>query len=90
MLHLIFGILLYFLPTIIGRHKRDVMGIFVVNLLLGWTVIGWIIALIWACSSESYVPVRYVPVPAGARFCCSCGAAAMPGAHFCAACGRTV
>ncbi len=90
MLHLVFGFLLYFLPTIIGRNKRDVMGIFLVNLLFGWTVIGWVIALMWACSAESYTPVRYVPVPAGARFCCNCGTGIYPGAHFCTACGRSV
>jgi len=36
MLHLIFGFLLYFLPSIIGRDKRDAAGIFLLNLLLGW------------------------------------------------------
>ena len=88
MLHLIFAVLLYFLPTIIGRHKRDAAGIFLVNLLFGWTVIGWVIALIWACTGENYAHVHFVP--AGARYCCQCGAIAYPNAHFCTACGRTV
>ena len=89
MFFLIISVLLYFLPTLIGRHKSDAMGIFIVNLLFGWTVIGWMIALIWACTSERYVPVRFVPVSSG-RFCCQCGAFAPYGAHFCGACGRTV
>jgi len=90
MLHLVLGILLYFLPAIIGRHKRDAAGIFLVNLLLGWTVIGWIIALIWACTSEND-PVRYVSVPVPQRYCCQCGSGiAYSGAHFCTACGRAV
>jgi len=89
MFFLIFSMLLYFLPTLIGRHKADVMGIFIVNLLFGWTVIGWLIALIWACSAERYVPVRMVPVSAG-RFCCQCGALSPYSAHFCAGCGRAV
>ncbi|HTZ32802.1 MAG TPA: superinfection immunity protein [Methylomirabilota bacterium] len=90
MLHLVLGILLYFLPAIIGRHKRDAAGIFLVNLLLGWTVIGWIIALIWACTSEND-PVRYVHVPVPQRYCCQCGSGiAYSGAHFCTACGRAV
>jgi hypothetical protein len=87
MLHLLFAVLLYFLPTIIGRHKHDAAGIFLLNLLLGWTVIGWIIALIWACTGES---CAHVYVPAGARYCCQCGSIAHPYAHFCAACGRSV
>jgi hypothetical protein len=90
MLHLAFLILLYFLPAIIGRDKRDAAGIFLLNLFLGWTVIGWVIALIWACAAEPYVPARLVAVPSGARFCCQCGTVAYPGAHFCTACGRTV
>ncbi len=91
MLFLIFSILLYFLPALIGRHKADAMGIFIVNLLFGWTVIGWIIALIWACAAERYVavPVRAGPVSSG-RFCCQCGGLSSYGAHFCAACGRAV
>jgi hypothetical protein len=83
--------LLYFLPTILGRHKADVAGIFLVNFFFGWTVIGWFIALIWACSPDSYVhvPVRYVPASSG-RFCSQCGAFSPSGAHFCGMCGRTV
>jgi hypothetical protein len=90
MLTLAFLVLLYFLPAIIGRHKRDAAGIFLLNLFLGWTFIGWVIALVWACAAEPYVPVRFVPVVAGARFCCQCGSIAYPGAHYCTACGRTV
>jgi Superinfection immunity protein len=81
--------ILYFLPTILARHKEDFLGIFLVNLLAGWTVIGWFIALIWACSAERYVPVRMVPAVAG-RFCSQCGALSHAGAHYCSMCGRTV
>lgn len=40
----------YFLPTIVARAQRNhqVVAIFVLNLLLGWTVVGWIVALVWA------------------------------------------
>ncbi len=89
MTFLVLSALLYFLSTIIGRHNSDSVGIFIVNLLFGWTVIGWFIALIWACSGERYVPVRMVPVSAG-RFCSQCGALSLSGARFCSACGRTV
>ena len=89
MFFLILSMLLYFLPTIIGRDKADAMGIFLVNLLFGWTVIGWFVALIWACAAERYVPVRAVPVSSG-RFCSRCGALSPYGAQFCAACGRAV
>lgn len=30
------------------REQKDTSAIFVLNLFLGWTFLGWIIALIWA------------------------------------------
>lgn len=41
-------VVLYFLPTIVGWNKRNAGAIFVLNLLLGWTFIGWVVALVWA------------------------------------------
>jgi len=37
---LIFTLIIYFLPTILTR--RDRMGMFVVNLLTGWSILGWV------------------------------------------------
>jgi hypothetical protein len=36
---------IYFLPTIIAlaKKKRNTMAIALVNVLLGWSVIGWIV-----------------------------------------------
>ncbi|MCW4469714.1 superinfection immunity protein [Flavobacterium sp. MFBS3-15] len=44
-------LLLYFLPAYIASNRRavDRTLIFVLNLLVGWTFIGWIAMLIWAC-----------------------------------------
>jgi len=55
-----FGFLFYFLPSIIAaaRSKRDLVSIFVLNLLLGWTAIGWVIALVWALTVDAPVAVR--------------------------------
>ena len=89
MLFLLFACLMYFLPTIIGRDKSDAGLIFMVNLLFGWTVVGWIVAFIWACAADTRpVPVRLVPVGSSGRFCCQCGTLTVGGAHFCSACGR--
>jgi hypothetical protein len=45
---------LYFLPTIIAnsRAHTSTMAIVVLNTLVGWTVLGWIVALVWACSGK--------------------------------------
>lgn len=44
----------YFLPWILAllRGTRSNVGIFFLNLLLGWTMIGWVVALIWAIAAE--------------------------------------
>ena len=41
---------LYMLPTIIAmlRNHRQTTPIFLLNLLLGFTVLGWVIPLAWA------------------------------------------
>ncbi len=41
---------LYLLPFIIGyvRKQPNKWAILVLNFFLGWTIIGWIIALVWA------------------------------------------
>lgn len=49
---LLVGLPLYWLPTIIGRHKRNVRALIALNLLLGWTFLGWVGALIWALMPE--------------------------------------
>lgn len=45
---------LYPLPIAVAsvRKHNAVLAIIVTNLWLGWTVIGWIVALIWACNSN--------------------------------------
>lgn len=41
---------IYFLPTMvaIGRKHHNSAAIAILDLLLGWTFIGWVIALVWA------------------------------------------
>ena len=43
-------IALYLLPAIIAQFKerKNATAIFLLNLLLGWTFFGWVIALVWA------------------------------------------
>jgi hypothetical protein len=45
----------YFLPTFVaaGRHTTNAGGVFVINLFLGWTVLGWIIALAMAAGGTT-------------------------------------
>jgi len=49
---LILGFVFYFLPSFIANKKPHANGVFLVNLLLGWTVLFWVICLIWAFSGS--------------------------------------
>ncbi|KXU94149.1 hypothetical protein CR51_27125 [Caballeronia megalochromosomata] len=43
-------LVLFFVPMIVAmcRKHRNAAPIFLVNMLLGWTCIGWLVALIWS------------------------------------------
>lgn len=45
----------YFMPWIIARASRlaNTTSIGLLNLFLGWTLIGWVIALIWSTSKTA-------------------------------------
>ena len=44
------ALLVYLAPAVIAllRRHQSVGAIFLLNLLLGWTGIGWLVALIWS------------------------------------------
>lgn len=56
---------LYFLPAIIAavRHTHNSVGILLLNIFLGWTVVGWFVALFMAMFSTPswayYYPHRW-------------------------------
>ena len=58
---LLIGLACYFLPTIVACMRDRAIGagaVFLVNLLLGWTVVGWFVSFIWACRDRSLADVR--------------------------------
>lgn len=46
--------LLYWLPTLVAvaRHTPSALGVAALNFFLGWTVVGWFLALIWALAAH--------------------------------------
>jgi len=50
----ILSLALYFLPTIVAvvRKKRNALAIFLLNLFLGITFIGWVVALVWSATRD--------------------------------------
>jgi len=62
---------LYFLPTIVAAHRgHEVTGILLLNLFLGWTVIGWMAMLVWALAARPRCVVYARPgaYPYGRRY----------------------
>ncbi|MFZ0275455.1 MAG: superinfection immunity protein [Candidatus Sulfotelmatobacter sp.] len=51
---------MYFLPSILAfaRNKRDTTAIVLLNFFLGWTMIGWVVALVWAVKTDVPAVVR--------------------------------
>jgi hypothetical protein len=45
-------LLIYFPPSLAARKKQNANAIFMLNLLLGWTLLGWVAALVWALTNE--------------------------------------
>ena len=70
MLIIILVLGIYFLPAIISglRGHRNAAAIFILNLLLGWAFIGWVISLVWSstCNVKEKEPpkkLRTGPLP---------------------------
>jgi Superinfection immunity protein len=47
---------MYFVPSVIafarGHHQKA--AILALNLFLGWTMIGWVVAIVWALTRVDY------------------------------------
>jgi hypothetical protein len=50
---ILIALALYLVPSIVAtkRQHRNQTAIFLVNILLGWTFIGWVAALVWAVTN---------------------------------------
>lgn len=65
---LIISIACYFAPTMaaMGRSHRQTLPIVLLNLFLGWTIVGWVAALVWACTAPAQPVIIYQGGPAPA------------------------
>jgi hypothetical protein len=82
---------LYFLPTIIAlvRGASSKGSIIVINLFLGWTLIGWVVALAMAVRSvPKSTPAPAATAPAPTRECPHCKEAMRRDASVCPHCHR--
>ena len=52
------GVGIYLIPTIIAfaRKVPSTLSVAVLNIFLGWSIIGFVVALVWALKNYDYVP----------------------------------
>ncbi len=50
---IIMAFIIYFLPAIVARQRshHNAAAILLLNLFLGWTFLGWVVALVWASTT---------------------------------------
>jgi tetratricopeptide (TPR) repeat protein len=56
------GLILYFIPTFIAQGKEEYSKVAIVNIFLGWTLLGWVLALVWAVGGKKVEKKTYNPL----------------------------
>jgi hypothetical protein len=87
------SICLYFIPALAGRNKKNRAAIFWLNFLLGWTMVGWIVALVWALTKDAEAPQPVIvnQTPAlSSVLCPHCGKYSPSATQFCGMCGKAM
>ena len=87
----------YFIPSILAfaRKHHNAVPILILNIFLGWTLIGWVGALIWALTTpqevRSPIPeakeIQPPQPPVEKRLCSNCENQVKPTDAFCSNCG---
>ena len=89
-----FAIVIYLAPWFIatGRNRHNSGAIFALNLFLGWSLIGWVVALVWALSdSKPPAPEIKKTTDDSQRVACpQCAELILPAAKICKHCGSTI
>ena len=78
---------IYLLPALIAplRHHKNWLAIQALNVLAGWTFVGWVVALVWSLTDNVE---EHTGQKAVTRTCPVCDAPAGKRAIRCAECGE--
>lgn len=84
---LIFAIIIYVLPGVIAssREHKNATAIWVLNIVLGWSFLGWIAALVWSFTNPGVVKLE--PQVFGAD---SAGGGSVDDTKKCPYCAETI
>ena len=89
--NVVLGIFVYFMPGMLALllRRQNSGPIVILNALLGWTVIGWWVFLLWSIFGKKSVPAEYPQLRNDVvAWCCYCGAAQKEMAGTCHSCGK--
>lgn len=79
----------YFVPSLVaaGRKHPNSTAIGVLNLMVGWTILGWVVALVWSCTSPALPATSDRALDRQEKACPMCGEAILAVAVKCKHCG---
>ena len=60
-------IIIYFIPAIIANNRKHLSSgaILVFNIFLGWTFLGWVLALVWSLTGNTQANAERYSKPPG-------------------------
>lgn len=89
LLILVIGALIYFIPSInaASRNHNSAAAITAANLFFGWTILGWLLCLVWSYSGNRKIADAGAPSPETHVRCPECRELVIRDARKCKHCG---